>query len=802
MPRNEADTCRALVTPALKRAGWSDDHLVEQYIFTDGRIVKPNVRRDRKRADYLLRYSPDWPIAIVEAKAEDRPYDQGLQQAKKYATTLDVPFAYATNGHGIREFDFLTGSETDLSEYPSPDELWRRYRAARGISDPDAAVRLLTPCNLFAEKAPRYYQSIAINRVVEALVTGKRRALLVMATGTGKTVTAFQICWKLWNSRWSRDGANRRPKILFLADLDVLVDDPIKRDFAPFKEAITRVHGKADTAHDVYFALYQAIAHPDRTPSLYREWSPDYFDLIIVDECHRGSAGDDSLWKDILRYFMGAAQLGLTATPAHAADRDTLAWFGQPLYTYSLRQGIDDGYLAPYRAHHIVTDVDATGWRPFKGQLDDYGRPIPDELYGTPEFERKLVLPERNRIIAQHLTEYLKRTDRFAKTIVFCVDQDHAQAMRGALATCNGDMVKNNPNYVVRITSDEGTTGKDLLWEFMAPKVKRDSPIVATTSKMLTTGVDAQTCQNIVILRVVRSMTEFKQMMGRGTRVRTDFNKWVFNILDYTGAAMVKFADPAFDDYPLAPNPGDPFPGDPVIPPQPPPDESDGDDDVGSADSTTLPSDGPPGPLPSTPPIPPPAPPPAPPPKHTVSGVLVRVIAELIQVLDPDGHVLRVESFADYTRSRLCALYPTSEQLRKVWKSIDGRSAVVKALEDVGIDLDDLAHATKRADADPFDQLCHLAYGAPILTRRQRVDAAKRRKPDFFVRYGDAARAILADLVEMYAKDGPDDLDITRAVELPPLRDRLTFNELVSAFGDVERLDFALTELSDLLYAA
>ncbi|WP_441290040.1 EcoAI/FtnUII family type I restriction enzme subunit R [Sorangium sp. KYC3313] len=801
MPRNEADTCRVLVTPALRRSGWSDDHLVEQYIFTDGRIVKPSVRKDRKRADYLLRYSPDWPIAVVEAKAEDRPYNEGIQQAKNYAAVLGVPFAYATNGHGIREFDFLTGDEVDVSEYPSPEELWQRYRTARGLHDPDTAARLLTPCNLSAEKPPRYYQSIAINRVVEALVTGKRRALVVMATGTGKTSTAFQICWKLWESRWSRDGANRRPKILFLADLDVLVDDPIKRDFAPFKEAITRVQGRAGTAHDIYFALYQAIAQSDRTPLLYREWSPDYFDLIIVDECHRGSAGENSLWKDILRYFSSAAQLGLTATPAHAADRDTLAWFGQPLYTYSLRQGIEDGYLAPYRVYHVVTDVDATGWRPYKGQLDDHGRPIPDELYGTPEFERKLVLPERNKIIAQHLTEHLRRTDRFAKTIIFCVDQDHAQAMRGALAACNADLVKENPNYVVRITADEGATGKDLLWEFMAPKVKRDSPILATTSKMLTTGVDAQTCQNIVILRVVRSMTEFKQIIGRGTRVRTDFGKWVFNVLDYTGTATVKFADPAFDGDPLPPNPGDPLPGDPVV--SLPHGGDGGDGNEGNGDSEPLlPPDDWPRPLPPTHPVPPPAPSPFPSAKHTVSGVIVRVIAELVQVLDPNGHVLRVESFADYTRSRLCALYPTSEQLREAWKTIDGRSVVVKSLENAGIDLADLARATKRGDADPFDQLCNLAYGAPILTRRQRVEAAKRRKPDFFTQYGEAARTILADLVEMYAKDGPDDLDVTRAIELPPLRDRLTFDELVAAFGDVDRLGFALTELSELLYAA
>jgi type I restriction enzyme R subunit len=660
----------------------------------------------------------------------------------------------------------------------------------------------MTPFYPTEGRTPRYYQTIAINSAVEAILCGKQRALLVMATGTGKTSVAFQITWRLWSSRWSRSGDGRRPKVLFLANLDVLIDDPIRKDFAPFKAALTRVEGKADTAHDIYFALYQAIAHPDRDPPLYKEWPPDFFDLIIVDECHVGSAKDVGLWKDILRYFSSAVQLGLTATPIRRTDsdddRDTFEWFGAPLYTYSLKQGIEDGFLAPYRVHHIVTDVDATGWRPHSGQRDANGNLIPDKLYQTPDFERRLRLPDRTRIFAEHLTAYLKRTDRFAKTIVFCVDQEHAEDMRAALVKLNGDLVKAHPDYVVRVTADEQAVGKAHLGNFMLPKKK--TPVILTTSRMLTTGVDAATCQNIVICRVVGRMPEFKQIIGRGTRVRTEFNKWTFSILDYSGSAALLFADPAFD--------GDPLP--------PPPSGNAPDDDGGTRvepDTTIYDPDGE-----ATPPAPV-APPPRvadgegpvvidppggidDPGKITVEGLRVRVAAEQVQVLDPQGHVLTTHSFTDYTGQKVRTLYPSCDALRTAWSTPEGRHAIIDALGERGIDIEELVSVTNRPDADPFDLLAHLAFKTSITTRRSRVERVRIKQAAFFAEFAPPAREILDDLLDLYAKHGPADLDITAAVQIEPIRDKGTLPEIIARFGNVAHLREALLKLNHYLYAA
>src|SRR6266446_6010038 len=547
----EADTCRRYVLPKLYAAGWTDEQISEQKTFTDGRIVLTGdkiKRRPQKRADYLLRYRKDFAIAVVEAKSVYEHPGDGLQQAKEYAQILGLKFAYATNGKGIVEHDFLTGRDNDLDAFPSAEDLWGRLRQAEAIDD-ETADRLLAPYYHLSGKSRRYYQEIAINRAVQSILQGKRRILLTLATGTGKTVIAFQISYKLWSTRWNRAGEHRRPRILYLADRNILVDDPKDKIFAPFGDARHKIEGEAVKSREMYFATYQAIARDERRPGLYREYSKDFFDLIIVDECHRGSARDESNWRDILEYFEPAFQIGMTETPLRHDNRDTYKYFGNPLYTYSLRQGIDDGFLAPYRVHRIVTTADAAGWRPSKGELDRFGREIPDDLYGNQDFERAVALKARTEAIAKNLTDFLKKTDRYAKTIVFCVDQEHAEEMRKALNNLNTDIVKEHPDYTARVVSDEGKIGRGHLDRFM--ELETLVPTVVTTSQMLTTGVDVPTCKNVVLARVINSMTEFKQIIGRGTRVRDDYDKLYFNILDYTGSATRLFADPAFDGDPV-----------------------------------------------------------------------------------------------------------------------------------------------------------------------------------------------------------------------------------------------------------
>jgi type I restriction enzyme R subunit len=550
----EADTCRRYVLPKLYAAGWTDDQISEQKTFTDGRIMVAGTkvwRRPQKRADYLLRYRPNLMVAVVEAKASYKNPADGIQQAKEYAQILDLKFAYSTNGHGIVEHDFLTGRDSNLDDFPSPDELWRRLQAHFGLKGEEQKQRFLTPTLPVPGKTLRYYQEIAINRVIRAILAGQRRILINMATGTGKTDVAFHICWTLWSTRWNRTGEPRRPRILFLSDRSILVDDPKDKQFAPFGDARWKIQGEAIKSREMYFATYQAIARDERRPGLYRDYSRDFFDLVIVDECHRGSARDESNWREILEYFQPAYQLGMTATPLREDNRDTYAYFGDPVYTYSLRQGIDDGFLAPYRVHRIVSDVDATGWRPSKGELDRYGRLIPDEEYQTPDFERIVALRARTQAIAKNIAEFLRGSDPFAKTIVFCVDQEHAEEMRQAINNYCTDLIQAHPDYVVRVVADEGEVGRGYLSRFQ--ELERSTPVVVTTSKLLTTGVDVQTCKNIAIVRVINSMTEFKQIIGRGTRVRADYGKLWFSILDYTGSATRLFADPDFDGEPIEP---------------------------------------------------------------------------------------------------------------------------------------------------------------------------------------------------------------------------------------------------------
>jgi type I restriction enzyme R subunit len=782
-PLTEADTCRKYVLPKLYAAGWDDDRINEQRTFTDGRIVvagNRTIRRTQKRLDYLLRYRPDFAIAVVEAKPVYKNPGDGIQQAKEYAQILGLKFAYSTNGHGILEHDFTTGMDNDLETFPSPDDLWQRLKTAENIPN-QVVERFLTPYYHLSGKSPRYYQEIAINRAVQAILQSKPRALLTLATGTGKTVVAFQICWKLWSSKWNRTGElQRRPRILYLADRNILVDDPKDKIFAPFGDARHKIEGEAIKSREMYFATYQAIARDEHRPGLYRDYPKDFFDLIIVDECHRGSARDESNWREILQYFSPAFQIGMTATPLREDNRDTYRYFGNPIYTYSLRQGIDDGFLAPYKVHRIVTTVDATGWRPSKGELDRYGREIPDAEYGTSDFERKVALKVRTEAIARNLTEFLKGTERYGKTIVFCVDQEHAEDMRKALNNCNADLTKKQPEYVVRVTADEGRTGRGYLDRFT--ELETTVPAIVTTSQLLTTGVDVQTCKNIVIARTITSMTEFKQIIGRGTRVRDDYGKLYFNILDYTGSATRLFADADFD-------------GEPALITEEEMNE------VGETVKETVEkkeeviND----PLPPT--IPPDGPE-EPRRKFYVDKGAVEIAAHFVYELDTEGKQLRVVKFTDYTGEKVRNMYPSAADLRSKWSNAEERSAIIEALESRGIALEELIDASKQPDADPFDLLCNVAYSAPIRTRRERADRLRKDQKAFFERYGQNARSILDDILDKYVEYGTAQFMIPDILKVPPISERGTVTDISKMFGGAEHLRSAINELQTLLYAS
>lgn len=782
----EADTCRKYVLPKLIQSGWDNDphSFTEQKTFTDGRIVLVGEkvrRRPQKRADYLLRYTRDFLIGVVEAKAAYKSAADGLQQAKDYAEVLGLNFAYSTNGHGIVEFDFLTGQERNLEAFPSPKELWARLRTGEKLKDDTVADRLLTPYNHLSGKSPRYYQEIAINRTVQSILQGKRRILLTMATGTGKTVVAFQICWKLWQARWNRPGEYRRPKILYLADRNILIDDPKDKIFTPFGDARWKIeNGEINKGREMYFAIYQALAKDERRPGLYKEYARDFFDLIVVDECHRGSAKDESNWREILDYFEPAYQLGMTATPLREDNRDTYAYFGNPIYTYSLRQGIEDGFLAPYRVHRVLSTWDAAGWRPNKDELDRYGRAIPDDEYHTKDFERVIALRARTQAIARHLTEFLKKTDRFAKTIVFCVDQEHAAEMRQALTNLNDDLTQQHADYVCRVTSEEGDIGRGHLGRFQ--ELETTTPVILTTSQLLTTGVDAPTCKNIVLARVVNSMTEFKQMIGRGTRVRDDYGKLYFNILDYTGSATRLFADPDFD--------GDPVlitqeemseTGEPktykIVEEQPMIAEEQGDFQISDDREGERR-------------------------KYYFDGGQVEIVAHIVHELDPDGKQLRVVKFTDYTAEKVRTLYRTASELRAQWADPEQRAEIIQRLAERGIDFDDLAKAAGQPEADPFDLLCHVAFNAPLRTRRERADRLRREKKDFFDQYGPKAKEILTELLEKYAEYGTAQFVIPDVLKVPPLSERGNVMEIAGFFGGPEQLRTAVNQLQTLLYAA
>jgi type I restriction enzyme R subunit len=780
----EADTCRKYVLPKLYDAGWTDDQISEEKYFTDGRIVpvgQGHVRKPGRRADYLLFYRPGFLIAVVEAKAAYKKPGDGMQQAMEYTQILGLKFAYATNGHGIEEYDFITGKQTSLDAFPSPEELWQRLRGDQGLADDAEAGDLLFPFNRELRnpdgtvKRPRYYQEIAINRAVQAIIQGRKRILITMATGTGKTLVAMQIAWKLWKTK-------RKRRILYLADRNILVDQAKDRTFTPFGDALHKIQRRPIKSREVYFAIYQAIADHEGQPGLYRRYPPDFFDLIIVDECHRGSAREEGNWRQILEYFHPATQIGMTATPLRNDNVDTYRYFGNPIYVYSLAQGIEDGFLAPYRVRRIVTDIDAVGWQPDPGLLDRFGREVPDGLYETRDFERVVSLLGRTEAVAQHLTDYLIKRDRYAKTIVFCVDQEHADDMRKALNNCNTDLTRKHPHYVARIVSEEGKIGLGHLGKFQDPE--QQLPVIVTTSKLLSTGVDVPTCRNIVLFKPINSIVEFKQIIGRGTRLFVDEDKLWFTILDYVGATRL-FYDPDFDGIPE-------LTAEEVI------------NEQGQVTSSTetgeaveaaeqaegeiepVISDDSEGELR----------------KYYVNGVQVRIIHEMVQELDPQGQQLRVRRFDDYTREQVRTLYGDAGKIRSAWRDPERRAKVISELESRGISFAQLAEATGQPDADPFDLLIHVAFNAPLRSRRERAEAARREHKDFFHTYGPQARQVLDYLLDKYTDHGVAQLTDLHILELPGVPVRGTVIEIADLFGGVDRLKEATRQLQDLLYAA
>ena len=778
---SERDICTKFITPALVAAGWDVQlHIREEVSFTKGRVIvrgKMTTRGESKRADYILYHASGAPLALIEAKDHAHSVGAGMQQALGYAETLQIPFVFSSNGDAFLFHDrTLTAGEIEkeipLSAFPSPDDLWARYTAARAIPSAHLPVVAQPYHDDGSGKLPRYYQTIAINRTVEAVALGQNRLLLVMATGTGKTFVAFQTIWRLWKS-----GLKKR--ILFLADRNILVNQARTNDFKPFAGAMTKItHRKVDKSYHIYLALYQAVSGTEATDDIFKQFSPDFFDLIVIDECHRGSAADDSSWRRILDYFASATHLGLTATPKETKEVSNITYFGEPIYTYSLKQGIEDGFLAPYKVVRLHLDKDLTGWRPTTGQTDRQGHAIPDRVYNQKDFDRELVLTQRTQIVARKITEFLQLSgDRFAKTIVFCEDVDHAERMRQALANENADLVAQNHRYVMRITGDD-PEGKAELDNFINPEVRH--PVIATTSKLLTTGVDAQTCKLIVIDQNLQSVAEFKQIIGRGTRLREDFGKLYFTIMDFRKVTEL-FARPDFDGDPVVifePGPDEsPVPPDEAEPPEPsvednPQDELvrvDGAQPTGSGRRQ----------------------------KFVVDSVPVTVIAEQVQYYDEGGRLV-TESLRDYTRSRIRKRYASLDTFLSSWSKADQKAAVLAELQTRGVFLEALADEVGR-DYDAFDLVAHVAFDQPPLTRRERAENVQKR--NYFTKYGPEARAVLEALLKKYADSGLADLESPKVLQLDPFASMGTPLQLVKTFGGAEAYTAAVRELESQLYA-
>lgn len=783
---SERDICTKYITPALERAGWDIlTQVREEFPLTNGRILvrgKLHTRARNKRADYVLFYKPNLPIAIIEAKDNNHSVGDGMQQGLGYGELLQVPFVFSSNGDGFLfhnkiATDGMIEREIGLDEFPSADLLWGWWAVHRGLSAPMQNIVTQDYYSDGSNKTPRYYQLLAIDKTISAIAKEQNRILLVMATGTGKTFTAFQIIWRLWKSKTKK-------RILFLADRNILVDQTMTNDFKPFGAAMTKIQKRqADKSYEIYLSLYQAVTGNEEEQKIYKQFSPDFFDLIVIDECHRGSAAEDSAWRQILDYFASATQVGLTATPKETKEVSNIDYFGEPIYTYSLRQGIDDGFLAPYKVVRIDLDKDLFGWRPSAGAIDKYGNQIEDRIYNQRDFDKTLVLERRTQLVAKKISDFLKATNRFDKTIVFCENIDHAERMRQALVNENADLAAENSRYVMRITGDN-EEGKAELDNFIFPESKY--PVIATTSKLMTTGVDAQTCKLIVLDQRIQSMTEFKQIIGRGTRINEDYGKFYFTIIDFKKATEL-FADPDFD--------GDPVqiyepkhPDDSPVPPELSEDEDltgeypepeggfawSGGKDLSDSDSEVGVR------------------------RYVVANVEVKVIAERVQYYDASGKLI-AESLKDYTRKTLTKEFTSLDDFLVRWSSADKKQAIVDELAKQGIFFEALADEIGK-DCDPFDLLCHIAWDMPPLTRKERAERVK--KQDYFTKYGDRARRVLEALLDKYADEGVAQIEETQILTVAPFTQFGTPIEIVRAFGGTDKYQQAICDLKQSLYSA
>ena len=785
----ERDICTKYITPALERAGW-DIHtqIREEFPLTKGRIIirgKLHTRAKNKRADYVLFYKPGIPIAIIEAKDNTHSIGAGMQQALSYAEMLDVPFVFSTNGDGFLfhnkiASDGVMERELSINEFPSVDVLWDWWTVKRGLNSKQNALVTQDYYSEGGDKVPRYYQLLAINKTIEAIAKGQQRILLVMATGTGKTYTAFQIIWRLWKSKTKK-------RILFLADRNILIDQTKTNDFKPFGSAMTKIQKRqANKSYEIYLSLYQAVTGTEEEQNIYKQFSRDYFDLIIIDECHRGSAAEDSAWREIIEYFSSATQIGMTATPKETKEISNIDYFGEPIYTYSLRQGIEDGFLAPYKVVRIDIDKDLTGWRPDKDMMDKYGIPIEDRIYNQKDFDKTLVLEKRTQLVARKISEFLKQTNRYDKTIVFCEDIDHAERMRQALVNENADLVAVNTKYVMRITGDS-KEGKDELDNFIFPESRY--PVIATTSKLMSTGVDAQTCKLIVLDQRIQSMTEFKQIIGRGTRINEDYNKYSFTIMDFKKATEL-FADPDFDGDPVQIYV--PKSGDSPVPPDVDDDQTSGSNiDVGDMEIDYPENDNPPQDGPNSGRR-----------KYVVANVAVTVAEERVQYFDANGKLI-TESLKDYTRKAIAQEYASLDEFLRRWSKADKKQVIVDELSEQGVFFEALEEEISRKSGkefDPFDLICHVAWGMPPLTRKERADNVRKR--NYFTKYGDQARRVLESLLDKYADDGVRSIEETQILTIEPFTDMGTPMEIIRTFGGLDQYQEAVHELETMLYSA
>ncbi len=780
----EEDIKYRYITPAIEQAGWKKEQILLEYFFTDGQVlVRGNtVRRGkRKKADYLLTHKDGQiPLAIIEAKDADHTVGAGLQQAIEYAEILNIPFAYCSNGSGFVEHDFFTGAETELglTEFPKTEALWNRYLKGKGLDAAQEKI-VIEPdyFDTFSSKKPRYYQRIAIDKTIEAIAKRQNRILLVMATGTGKTYTAFQIIWKLLKTETVK-------RVLYLADRNILIDQTMQQDFKPFEKIMTKIQDRTlDSSYEIYMSLYHQLAG-DNGIEPFRQFQPEFFDLIIVDECHRGSAKEESQWRRILEYFNSAIQIGMTATPKETKEASNITYFGEPVYTYSLKQGIDDGFLAPYKVIRIGLDKDLEGWRPYKGQLDIYCNEVEDREYNVADYDRTLIIDERTQTIANRITKWLTANGRFSKTIVFCVDIEHAERMRQALINENRDLVAENPKYIMRITGDN-PEGKAQLDYFI--DVNEKHPTIVTTSRLLTTGVDCKTCQLIVLENNINSMTEFKQIIGRGTRLYPDYGKEYFTIMDFRDVCRL-FADPAFD-------------GDPVVVI----DGGDGGEDWDPTAPDPEPPEIPDDPDDNDYPEEPGEPPPFEPPgsgetisKFRVRGVEVKILNERVQYYDKDGKLI-TESIKDYSKRNILEEYATLDEFLRVWHSADKKQVIVKELEERGVLLDALKEKSGK-DLDDFDLILHVAYDRKPLTKGERVNHVK--KQGYLYKYSEVCQEVLAALLDKYMNEGISELEDTRILDNAPF-DRIgSPKKIAQLFGGKAGYIQAVRELERAIYEA